>query len=172
MVKIRDYTKSQFAGISSENRIVLRKENPQHNPLQKNPDVPRYEFEMISFEELEKIKSEIDTALEERIKGMAGKETPDDVYYLQHNQARLAQILEDAYKQVQRRTEQKIQSLLSGTNQLPENLVNSRCLKIEKKFLQNFAEYYIQLDALNKDRAPDVCKIMGQSYEHFLYSPN
>lgn len=101
MTKIRDYTRAEVAEISPANKVVIRKPNPRYNPVYGKDDEPQWEFEMVTFDELEELKSTVDKTLEaevERLQSSGHTRKTREVYFLEHNQAHLARITEKAYR--------------------------------------------------------------------------
>ncbi len=104
---IHDYTKADVAGISNEGKVVLRKPNPRYNPHYSGMGERQWEFEMMTFDELEEMKSKVEETLEERIARLrsdGAREKTPDVYFLEHNQAHLDRILKEAHDAIERKT--------------------------------------------------------------------
>ncbi|MBW2997801.1 hypothetical protein KY349_05670 [Candidatus Woesearchaeota archaeon] len=101
MPEIQDYTNADVTDISPTNKVVIKKRNPRYKPFYGKVDEPQWVFEMITFDELEELRSTVDKTLEQEVKrlqssGQTGK--TKEVYFLEHNQANLARITEKAYK--------------------------------------------------------------------------
>jgi hypothetical protein len=101
MGTIRDYTNAEVTDVSPTNKVVIRKPSPRYNPRYSKVDEPKWEFEMITFDELEELRSTVDKTLEEEVKRLQSSgqtRKTKEVYFLEHNQANLARITEKAHK--------------------------------------------------------------------------
>ena len=93
MAKINDYTKAEVSGISGTGKGVLRKHNPRYSP--RNGKEPMFLEEELSISDIEKLRLDIGAEVD-KLSRM--EEKPPELYFLQHNQAHLERIREDAYR--------------------------------------------------------------------------
>jgi hypothetical protein len=87
MGTIRDYTNAEVTDVSPTNKVVIRKPSPRYNPRYSKVDEPKWEFEMITFDELEELRSTVDKTLEEEVKRLQSSgqtRKTKEVYFLEH----------------------------------------------------------------------------------------
>ena len=139
---IHDYTNARFRGISDKGKAVICRPNPRYNPLHSNE--PRFEFDMLTPEELDACESLVSNTLDDKLNGMRRQGVTRKtitVYFLEHNQANLARLKNDFESAYRARGNQADnaqnplllpENMLVDANYLQERVIAGECAILEQ----------------------------------------